>query len=63
MAPAAGGRAGGGLLRMLVTVRLILVVLALACFFLAALGVPVPRGGSLIAAGLFLAALAYLIAP
>jgi hypothetical protein len=43
--------------------RLILMILAIVCFFLAAVGTTVPCNGSLLGAGLGLWALAVLIAP
>lgn len=45
----------------MITLRLILMILALVCFFLSAVGVSAPRGGNLIAGGLGLWALATMI--
>lgn len=47
---------------MLITLHLLLMVLALVCFLLAALNVSAPRG-NLMAAGLFLWALAATVGP
>ena len=46
---------------MVVTLHLILMILAMICFILAAVGVSTPRG-NLVAAGLFLWALAATVA-
>ena len=42
------------------TVRLVLLVLGMLCFLLAAWGVQAPRGGNLISAGLFFITFAML---
>lgn len=46
---------------MVVTLHLVLMLLALICFLLSALGISTPRG-NLVAAGLFLWALAATVA-
>lgn len=45
----------------MMSLRLLLMILAIVCFLFAAVGVTPPRGGNLIAAGLALWALATLV--
>lgn len=45
----------------MITLKLVLMIIAIICFFLAAAGVTPPRGGNLIAGGLCLWALATII--
>ena len=46
---------------MITNIRVILMLLAIVCLFLAAIGVQTPRGGSLLAGGLCLWALATIL--
>lgn len=45
----------------MITLQVLLMVLAIICFFLAAAGVQLPRGGNVLAAGLMLWAIATTI--